>query len=138
MAIERRRPLPAGRYWLDVFPRNKQAWEMWSASMAKVGSATVEKTEHFEASGGNEAYDFVIFSTTTPNVAWAALNLPHPTIAPSTIQSSNDTVTRPPPPPSVVEQLEETVKSVSTGAKVAGGVLLGVAALAVVFAIVKR
>jgi hypothetical protein len=138
MALERRRPLPAGRYWLDVFPRNKQAWELWSSSMAKLGSLRVEKTQHFDASGGNEAYDFVIFETSTPNVAWGALNLPHPTIAPSNVQSSEDTVTKPPPPPGVFEQIDDTVKSIGTGAKIASGVLVGVAALALVVVIVKR
>lgn len=122
MALERRRPLPAGRYWLDVFPKNAIAWGAWSDSMRKLGSATVEHTEHFEAVDGAPEHDFVIFSTTGPNVAWEAAGLPSPTIAPSSVTSSDDTATKPPPEPGVLDQLGQRAQDFTTGIKVAVGI----------------
>ena len=145
MALERRRPLPAGRYWLDVFPKNAIAWQSWSEAMTKLGSATIEHTEHFEAIPADTnlfdtgsvpaapAHDFVIFSTSTPNIAWEAAGLPSPTIAPASVQSSDDTVTKPPPEPSVLDQLSSAAAGVGTTAKVGLGV--GVAVVVVVGAV---
>jgi hypothetical protein len=121
-----------------VFPKNKEAWETWRNSMTKIGSATVEHSEHFEGGSGNEPHDFVIFSTPTANVAWEVMGLPHPTIATAEIKSSADTTNEQPPIPSILDSVTETVKSVGTGAKVAGGVLLGVAALSIVVIVAKR
>ncbi len=131
MTIERRRPLPAGRYWLDVFPKNAAAWDLWSSSMTRLGSAKVEVTEHFEAVDGAPEHDFVIFSTSTPNVAWEAAGLPSPTIAPSSVTTSDDTATKPPPEPSVLDKLSEHAQGFATGAKIAVGVAVVVVVAAI-------
>lgn len=125
MALERRRPLPAGRYWLDVFEPNQLAWGSWVDAMTRMvpPRATIEVTQHFEGTDGAGPHDFVIFSTPGENVAWEAAGLPSPTIAGPEIQTSDDTVQKPPPEPDLVDQLgdlSEHAKGITTGLKVAG------------------
>ena len=139
MALERRRPLPAGRYWLDVTPLLKPKWEMWRNAMSNVDSVKIEKTEHFDAIEEQSnplgegivpaapEHDFVIFSLTNANVAWEVAGLPSPTIAPSNITTSADTADRPPPEPSVLEQLSSAAAGVGASAKVGLGVGIAVA-----------
>lgn len=131
MALERRRPLPAGRYWLDVFPKNALAWATWSSAMSKMGSATVEVTEHYPSVDGAPEHDFVIFSTSGPNVAWEAAGLPSPTIAPATVTTSDDTATKPPPEPGVLDQLAEHAQGFATGAKISVGIAVVVVIAAI-------
>jgi hypothetical protein len=137
MTIERRRPLPAGRYWLDVVPLFKTKWEIWRNAMSTVDSVKIEHTEHFDAVEAQSnpfgdgpvpaapERDFVIFSLTNANVAWGLIGLPSPTIAPATVTSSADTADVPPPPPTIGEQLQAAASNLGTGAKVGMG--LGVA-----------
>jgi hypothetical protein len=101
--------------------------------MTKLGSAKVEVTEHFEAVDGAPEHDFVIFSTTTPNIAWEAAGLPSPTIAPSSVTTSDDTATKPPPEPNPLDQLSSAAAGIGTSAKVGLGV--GVAVVVVLGAI---
>jgi hypothetical protein len=101
--------------------------------MSKMGSATVEVTEHYPSVDGAPEHDFVIFSTSGPNVAWEAAGLPSPTIAPSNITTSDDTATKPPPEPGVLEQLTSAAAGVGASAKVGLGV--GVAVVVVVGAV---
>jgi hypothetical protein len=127
MTIERHRPLPAGRYWLDVFPPNAGQWDLWTSSMRRMDPphVNVEVTEHFSGVDGAADHDFVIFSTDFDNVAYQAAGLPSPTIAGPEIQTSDDTVSKPPPPLSIADQLQQAASSLGTGAKVGMG--LGVA-----------
>jgi hypothetical protein len=107
MTIERTRPLPVGRYWIDVFESHRVAWEAWQNSFVGSGKATVEHTEDFPSDGANESRSFVIFRT-NERLVW-----PDDTmgigvnVAPASIQSSADTVTRPPPPPSPLDSLSD-------------------------------
>jgi hypothetical protein len=93
MALERRNPLPVGRYWLDVWAKDAQAW----ADFVRANAAALktERTEHFEENAGGPARDFVIFKTSAP-VPWNA-KFGFPTIAPSSVQGSGDTVDKLPP-----------------------------------------
>lgn len=139
MALERRRPLPAGRYWLDVMPATKEKWDMWRAAMANVESVKVETTEHFPAQTGIPGVpdtlerDFVIFTLTAPNVAWQVVGLPSPTIAPKSVTTSADTGDVPPPEPGPLEQLGQAAAGIGSSAKV--GIGVGVAAVIVIGAI---
>lgn len=147
MTVERRRPLPAGRYWIDITPKDRKAWDIWRDGMKDIPSVTIEKTEHFEAgeSGWNPfgegdlpeypERDFVIFSLSSPNLAWEAAGLKSPTIAPAEIQGSADTVNRPPPEPSATEQIASAVGSFGTAAKVGIGIAAAAAVVALIGAI---
>jgi len=138
MALERRRPLPPGRYWLDVFPDNAAGWESWSRAMTKMGSANVEVTEHFEAIDGAPAHDFVIFTTKTENAAWQAAGLPSPTIAPSSVTTSDDTVDKPPPELNPLDQIGQTAAGITTGIKVAVGVVVVVSVAGLGIALLRK
>jgi hypothetical protein len=140
MALERRRPLPAGRYWFDVVPGNQLQWDLWLAGMANVPSVTIEHIEHYEAVSGvpgvpnSPARDFVIFSLSQPNVAWEVAGLASPTIAPDSVQSASDTADVPPPEPDALDRLRATTDAIGTGAKVG----IALVAVAAVIAILKR
>ncbi len=138
MALERRRPLPAGRYWLDVFPKNAIQWQTWSEAMTKMGRAKVETTEHYPSVDGAPEHDFVIFSVSSPNVAWEAAGLPSPTIADANVTTSDDTATKPPPEPSALEQLGKTAEGLTTGLKVAVGVVVVVSVAGLGIAILRK
>jgi hypothetical protein len=92
MALERRTPLPIGRYWIDVFKREEfRAWLRTAAERVHVAA-----TESFAANAGGPARDWYLFEVKAP-VAWSAITFGFPDIAPPSITSSSDTVQRPPP-----------------------------------------
>jgi hypothetical protein len=106
MALERRRPLPAGRYWADIFaPRN--AFDAWVQMANSRGAIHGEVSEHFEATDGAPEHDFVIFTTNT-DLVWPDADMGFsPNVAPPNIKSSADTVQRPPPEPGAIDQISE-------------------------------
>lgn len=105
MALERRDPLPPGRYWLDLFPPlvpgrpdGRKHFAEWVKE--HTGAVLIESTESFASTPPRE---FVIFRTSR-SVPWGRHMgdvLGFPTIAPSSgagaVRSSSDTVQRPPP-----------------------------------------
>jgi hypothetical protein len=135
--IERRRPLPAGRYWIDVFDKNRDVWEIWRNAMAHVGHLKVQHTESFDAVGDNEPHDFLIFSTNAETIGWPE-QIQGPNVAGPEIQSSDDTLDRPDPTPEIIDQLSTAVGSATSGAKTVLTVGLGVAVVAALVAIFRR
>lgn len=125
MTVERRRPLPPGRYWLDIFEPKRVAWEIWSTAMSRMDPPRVhiETTRHFEPDSGSTAHDFIIFTTAGETIYSDVL--PSPNLAPATITTSDDTLTRPDAPPDVLDQLTEAASKVGTGAKI--GLTIGIA-----------
>lgn len=94
MTLERRNPLPAGKYWQDVFDPNTAKFTAWTT--LNRGKVRVTSSEHFEANAGGPARDFVVFEVLEP-VSWPQKELGFPTINATNVQSSEDTVDRPPP-----------------------------------------
>jgi hypothetical protein len=137
MALERRRPLPGGRYWLDVFAKNRPAWEIWSSAMKAVGRLKITHSESFAAIGDSEEHDFLIFETDAETIGWPE-ELGSPTIAGPEIQSSADTVQRPDPMPDPIDQISQVASSAASGAKTVLTVGLGVAVVAALVAIFRR
>jgi hypothetical protein len=90
--LMRTNPLPAGRYWLDVFGDNRDKMSTWLKTNA--ASLQVEDTESFEATTDFPARDFYIFSVKSP-APWDAVTFGYPTVADSSVKSSNDTVQKP-------------------------------------------
>ena len=89
--IERRNPLPVGRYWVDVFDSKEAAFQNWlKAHKAEV---QVISAETFEPIDNYEGRVWRLFKVTTP-VQWEGPGLP--TIAGSDVNSSADTGQRPP------------------------------------------
>lgn len=137
MALERRRPLPAGRYWLDVWEDHRSAWEIWKTAMSHAGRAKVTHTESFDAIGGNKAHDFVIFETDQETIGWPE-ELGSPNVAGPEIQSSNDTLDRPEPMPEVIDQIAASTGSIVSTGKTIFVVGVGVAVVAALVSIFRR
>lgn len=137
MAIERRRPLPAGRYWLDVFDEDRAAWETWSTAMKNVGRLKITHTESFPEIGDSKAHDFIIFETDAETIGWPEEVGPLSVAGPN-IQSSADTVDRPEPMPEVIDQIATTTGSIVSTGKTIFTVGLGVAVVAALVAIFRR
>jgi hypothetical protein len=137
MPLERRRPLPAGRYWLDVFDKDRRVWETWSTAMKAAGRLKITHTESFAEIGDSKEHDFVIFETDAETVFFPE-QLGSPNIAGKEIQSSDDTLDRPDPMPDPIDQISQVASSAASGAKTVLTVGLGVAVVAALVAIFRR
>ena len=95
--VERRQPLPPGRYWVtvtssDSAPDRMTHFLQWTASNAQ--TVIVDKTE---SAGLKVNGLFCIFTVLQPT-AWDAQQFGYPNVAGPEIQTSDDTVQRPPVP----------------------------------------
>ena len=126
MALERRNPLPAGTYWLDVFGANREKLAAWRREHA--ASVRVVASESFES---DPPRDWVKFVVSVP-VAWDAKTFGFPTIIPTGVKvdSSGDTVQRPPPEKDPLDSLGDTLASPATKLVTAAVVLVGVVVFA--------
>jgi hypothetical protein len=123
-AVERANPLPAGRYWVDVFAPDAEAFGAWlSANRATV---RIRTTEHYDSTPPRDWY---LFEVTAPT-SWQGPGLP--TIAASNVTSSSDTAVRPDPVPSLATQVEQQVESASSALGPFAKGLVGVLAAAFV------
>lgn len=74
MAVERSNPLPPGRYWVDVSPDDRGAFDGWL--QANRGTVVVRSTSQ----DGSSDWQWILFDVTAP--AMAFWNGPgYPTIA---------------------------------------------------------
>jgi hypothetical protein len=140
MTIERRRPLPAGRYWVDIFERDRPQWAAWISVQQNAGNAKVEATEHFpgDESKDLEERDWVLFVTTAETV-WPDADMGlAPNIAGKDVHSSTDTIDRPPPEPDPLERLERMGDTLVRGVMTAGAVAVGVLVLVGVVSMLKK
>ncbi len=135
-ALERRNPLPPGRYWQDIFLRQAKDWNAWFPAPLADGTLVVEKVERFTpdpwADGswlpGGPTGDlnvigdrtWVLFRITRP-VAWPATKLGFPTIADQSVQASADTIQNPPVPTPVEEIRDALLDNVVKPALYIGG-----------------
>jgi len=95
--VERRQPLPPGRYWITVTnspsaPERTAHFLQWAEANAQ--TVILDKREPV---GGNVDGLFVIF-TVLIKTTWDALQFGYPNVAGPEIQTSDDTVQRPPVP----------------------------------------
>lgn len=116
MAIERRNPLPTGRYWVDVFDPHRRAFKEWLED----NHVTVEQTKEYETN--TPLGTWYLFSVSEP-VQWEGPGFP--TIADASVQSHDDTAQKAPPEKEGLEKLEEIVEN--TGSFLAIAAMLGVA-----------
>jgi len=93
--LERRNPLPPGRYWQDIFKPQFSAFDNWL--VRNRDHLDVLTTEHFDAPGieitdpagfGTTERQWILFRVIEP-VKWEGPGLP--TIATDDIRSSGDT-----------------------------------------------
>lgn len=91
-AVERTNPLPAGRYWIDVFAPDTDTFNAWLSS--NTATIKVISTQHFDANSGGPPRDWILFQVTAPT-PWHGPGFP--TIADASVTSSDDTAQKPPP-----------------------------------------
>lgn len=97
-AVQRANPLPAGRYWVDVFAPDSDAFNGWLSTNRL--TVTVRQTEHYDSA---PARDWYLFEVKAPT-PWAGPGLP--TIADASVTSSSDTVQKPDPVPGLADDIE--------------------------------
>lgn len=133
--LERHNPLPAGRYWVDVFAPDASAFIAWLR--ANKNAVHVTTTESFPENGGGPARDWYLFDVTTP-VPWSGPGFP--TVAGPEIKTAEDTAQRPDPEKDPTDKLDDwikndmsavlsTIKVAVIGAAVVGTIVLGVSLL---------
>lgn len=116
--IERRNPLPPGRYWIDVFDPHRRNFRDW----LEKNSVTVEQSKEYETS--TPLGTWYLFSTTEP-IQWEGPGFP--TIADQSVQSHDDTADKAPPEKEGLEKIEEMVENAGsflTLAAMAGGAFI--------------
>jgi hypothetical protein len=104
VSLERRSPLPVGRYWVDV-PSSKSA-DFEGYLQANAARIHVEGTEAGEPL-------WFLFSVSEP-VPWFAVNFGYPTIAAADVKSKADTAERPDLPKDGSDQVSDALESVGS------------------------
>lgn len=125
MAIERRNPLPPGRYWQDILEQHVASFREWLQSNKAV--VRVVAAESHPRDGDWPAREWYLFEVSAPT-PWQATKWGYPTIATGEVQSSADTVQRPPPEKDPLERIDETIISAGKSATVllfGGALVLG-------------
>lgn len=139
MTLERRRPLPAGRYWAHIFPQNRAAWDAWLKVQLAKGHAMLENTEHFDAFGDAPEHDFVVWRTTAETV-WPDETMGFaPNIAEESVTSTSDVESSPKPETvDPLERMDEWGKQIATTIVTIGGVAIGLVGLVALLSMAKR
>lgn len=139
--LERRSPLPVGRYWQDVFAKQGPDFRDWLEAHLTDGSVSIEKIEAFQADplrdgswlpaalqpdfkGTIPDRSWVLFNVLRP-VDWPATKLGFPTIANPSVQTSTDTADNP-PGPSPTDEVVGALKDATGAITLALGLFLGI------------
>jgi hypothetical protein len=98
MTLERRDPLPPGRYWIDTFDEKIDVFESWASS----SGAVVDQREQFAGPRSSTSLPekkgvWFLFHTSSP-ASFPQKDLGFPTIADSNVKTKADTVQRPETP----------------------------------------
>lgn len=139
MALERKNPLPIGRYWVDVPEANLPEFQAWLAE--RPTQIHVEATDQALAD-----LTWYLFAVSSP-VPWFGPGTP--TIAESWVHSREDTVQRPPAEIDPLDKLYEWQKgqlaawgqalgTLPTAAKVAIWGTLGIGGAYLIFRLFAR
>jgi hypothetical protein len=132
-AMERANPLPAGRYWVDVFTLQEAAFQDWLKR--NKANVMVTTTESYDPIDGNPGRVWRLFEVRTP-VTWEGPGFP--TIATPEIKTSEDTVQRPPPTKDPLDKLSDYGTDVAKTAKAVLWVVGGVVVIVVGGALIMR
>lgn len=147
--LERKSPLPPGRYWQDIFPKQDAAWTSWVVENANLDTTkpdpskpvVIEKVERFrpdplrdgswlpevlqpESAGRITGRMWVLFRVLRP-VPWPSVDLGFPTVAEGDVQTSADTAQNP-PGPSPAEEVGEALKGAAGAVLKPAAAVLGV------------
>jgi hypothetical protein len=130
MAIERRSPLPIGRYWIRLPFADARAFEAWTAR--NKGKVFVERTSE----DGTNGWGFYLFVTRSP-VVWLAEKFGWPNVAGAEVTRETDLDQVPQMGPTdPLYRVDAAIDEIGRGAKAAGNSLLKGALLIAVVAVV--
>ena len=114
MTLERRNPLPPGRYWMNLLGERSPEFTAGVKGLneSHPGLVKVLTTSHHEAdeSGNSEpAYDWVLFVVGGNGAVWDHDKIGTPNIAGPEITQESDTVQRPAPEKEVLDQIGDAL-----------------------------
>jgi len=122
MAMQRKNPVPPGKYWVDQFEQRILEFDMWLRR--NDDKVKVIKREEFARLWNGRQRVWYLFQVQQP-VKWEK-GWGFPTIAQSAenptapvVEKPDDTVTKPPPPLGPIEQLESLFEDAKTVAFIA-------------------
>lgn len=118
MALEKRNPLPIGRYWIDIL--NSKVEEFSGFLEGHKSTIHVEVTEGDSSEEGGTT--FYLFNTSAP-FTWLPVNFGYPTIAGPEIKSKADTTQRPDLPKNPLDNLADNLDKIEGFAKLGLGIL---------------
>jgi hypothetical protein len=120
MAVEKRDPLPPGRYWVTLHPEEIETWYAWVERNRpnvhvinnEVQTVTPDSfiwavTPFGEVIKEAKAY-WIVFEVKAP-VAWIGFG--YPTIAGPRIESTTDVIQAPEAEPGVIDRVEATLSA---------------------------
>lgn len=134
MAVERRNPLPVGRYWIDVIdtrarPGLRLRFAEWLG--ANRGNVRVVRREQFGGLLTGAPRDWYLFEVTTPATWPSTAGFGFPSIARSDtapsapeVTTAADTAKLPPPERSMGQRLSDLMSGASTLGVIALGIYL--------------
>lgn len=115
MAIERRNPLPKGKYWIDTFGDNRLKF----ADFLKSSGVHVDATQSFDS---EPPRDWFLFTVSNP-IPFDAKAFGFPTIATPDVKSADDTIQKPDLPKNALDDLDKTLGQLGTVVKLGLGIL---------------
>ena len=117
MALERRNPLPPGRYWMNLLGEQSQEFTAGVKGLndAHPGLVTVVATSHHDANetgNGEVAYDWVLFTVGGNGAAWDQQAIGIPNIAGPEVTQESDTIQRPAPEKDTLDKIGDALPTV--------------------------
>ncbi len=119
MGLERRNPLPPGRYWYDAIGSRREIFQEWDETNARDAVKVIQTTDHPDESPPRTWF---LFDVTEPT-GWPQTALGFPTQGEG-IDSEEDTVQRPDLPKEPADILDDVVTEAKQGLPAVGTILL--------------
>lgn len=127
MSVERRNPLPPGRYWVTLEPINFEAFSEWKGSTKRI---RLEASELHD--DGERRFEFDVFRVVDGPVAYPFEQFGAPNIAGEDVNAFGDVVQAPDVHEPTAGELVEKIEGIGKFA-LAGAALLAVVSIARLF-----
>lgn len=126
--VERRNPLPPGRYWVTLEPLNWEAFNEWKGSSSRIKLEASELHDEDE----QRRFEFDVFRVVGGPVAYPFEQFGAPNIAGEDVHSFDDVVQAPDVHEPTAGELVEKIENVGKFA-LAGAALLAIVSVARLF-----